>query len=342
MARLLGQLARKASRMIPAALLRPAGGPAALFFHGVEPATLDGRVQVNHHGLASFEAIIAALRRDFDPRPLGDIDTVLAAPHRHRRAVFLMSDDGYANTLSVVAPVLKGIPWTLFVSTAHIGTGRPNPIFLALLFYFHAPNGVYNIPHLPEPARLDGGNSRVTAAAAGIDPLRFLPAAQAEESLVAMATTFPPGALEALIARFPSEQFLDWQGVRALKAQGVEIGAHGDSHWPMHARQTPEWLARQAAGAKARIEAEVGPCRFFAYPFGNTPDIGPGAWRAVRDAGFSHAFTTLSGTLTANPTNPWLLPRYGIGPADTHLASLVPLLRAGNHRVRRFQAYLEA
>ena len=72
---------------------------------------------------------------------------------------------------------------------------------------------------------------------------------------------------------------------------------------------------------------------------GNTRDIGPLAWRAVRDAGFTHAFTTISGSLTGAP-NPWLLPRYGIGPADTRLASLVPLLFAGNRRLRQFQARL--
>jgi peptidoglycan/xylan/chitin deacetylase (PgdA/CDA1 family) len=325
--------------MIPSSLLRHTGQPAALFFHGVEPRTLDSRVQTNHHQLAAFEAIVQVLRREFDVRPLSDIDRVLKQPRAHPRTVFLMSDDGYANTLSVAADVLDGLPWTLFVSTAHIGTGRPNPIFLARLFYFHAPNGVYILPHIPGRVTLADEDSRAAAAAAGIDPLRYLPAAQAEEIITAMAASFPAGRLQALLARFSSDRFLDWEGVRALKARGVEIGAHGDTHWPMHAAQDPDWLARQAAGAKARIEAEIGCCRFFAYPFGNTRDIGPLAWRAVRDAGFTHGFTTISGSLTGAP-NPWLLPRYGIGPADTRLASLVPLLFAGNRRLRQFQASL--
>ena len=192
MAGTIGQLARSMGRLIPPALLRHAGRPAALFFHGVEHATLDGRIQTNHHELAVFEAIVAILRREFDVRPLGDIDTVLAAPHDHPRAVFLMSDDGYANTLSVAAPVLEGLPWTLFVSTAHIGTGRPNPIFLARLFYFYAPNGVYNLPHLPGKLVLDDAESRQAAAGTGIDPLRLLPAQKAEETLAAMTASFPP------------------------------------------------------------------------------------------------------------------------------------------------------
>jgi hypothetical protein len=107
----------------------------------------------------------------------------------------------------------------------------------------------------------------------------------------------------------------------------------------MHGAQSEDWLRQQAAGAKAKIEAQVGPCRFFAYPFGNKPDVGPKAWRAVRDAGFSHGFTTLSGSLTAGG-NPWLLPRYGLGPRDSHVAALVPMLAAGNGRLRAWQQAL--
>jgi peptidoglycan/xylan/chitin deacetylase (PgdA/CDA1 family) len=335
----LGQWARDLARWLPPAALAHTGQPAALFFHGVEPATADPRVQTNHHEVAQFRAILKGLR-DFDVLPLTAIDDVLAAPRKHRRSLFLMSDDGYRNTLTVAADILDEfrLPWTLFVSTAHIGTGLPNPIFVARLFFYHAPAGQHALPHLGLVA-LDSAESREKSALSGIDRLRFLPGEQAEETLAAMRAAFAPGALEALIDRFPSENFLDWNEVRALAARGVTIGAHADRHWPMHAGQSHAWLAQQAAGAKARIEAEVGPCRFFAYPFGNTRDVGPTAWKAVRDAGFSHGFTTLSGSLAAG-ANPWLLPRYGLGPRDSHIASLVPLLSAGNPRLQRWQAGL--
>ena len=64
------------------------------------------------------------------------------------------------------------------------------------------------------------------------------------------------------------------------------------------------------------------------------------AAKVVRDAGFSHGFTTLSGSLSAG-SNPYLLPRYGLGLRDSHVASLVPLLAAGNQRLRRWQTSLE-
>ena len=327
-------------RWVPPALLRHAGQPAALFFHGVEPGTQDPRLQTNHHETRHFRAILTALK-EFDVLPLSMIDEVLANPARHRRSIFLMSDDGYRNTLTVAADILDEfrMPWTLFVSTAHVGSGLPNPIFIAWLFFLHAPQGEYVLPHFPHALRLDDAESRENTGFLAADHLRFLPAEKAEEALAVMRAAFAPGKLEALIARFTSEHFLDWDEVRALARRGVTIGAHADTHWPMHAKQSQTWLTRQAFHARQEIEREVGPCRFFAYPFGNKKDVGPAAWRAVRDAGFSHGFTTLSGSLAAGG-NPWLLPRYGLGPRDSHIGSLAPLLFAGNPRLRAWQESL--
>ena len=97
----------------------------------------------------------------------------------------------------------------------------------------------------------------------------------------------------------------------------------------------------EAKTSRRRIEAEIGHCRFFAYPYGNVGDVSAEAWKGVRDAGFSHAFTTLSGTLDASE-NPWLMPRLGLGARDLHIASLVSLLSAGNPRLRRWQNSLVA
>jgi peptidoglycan/xylan/chitin deacetylase (PgdA/CDA1 family) len=338
----IGRIARELGRWIPPAALRRAGQPAALFFHGIERRTRDPQLQTNHHEVAHFRTILSALKQfDFDVLPLDAIDDVMARPEKHSRSIFLMSDDGYRNTLGVAADILEEfrMPWTLFVSTAHIGTGLPNPVFLSWLFFLRAPQGEYRLPHFAETVRLDSKESREKWARHGSDHLRFLPAEQAEETLAVMRAAFAPGVVDALVDDFSSEHFLDWNEVRTLAKRSVTIGAHADTHWPMHGAQSEAYLRQQATGAKTKIEAEVGPCRFFAYPFGNKPDVGQGAWRAVRDAGYSHAFTTLSGSLSAGG-NPWLLPRYGLGSRDAHIASLAPLLFAGNSRLLSWQASL--
>jgi len=342
MASLLGEWGRRLGAWIPPELVRPLGRPSAVFFHGVEPTTLDPRVQVNHHEAHVFHRIAQALKANFDVLQLSELGDALARPARHRHSVFLMSDDGYANTLAVATPILEelGLPWTLFVSSHHIDTRERNPAFIIRLFFHHMPAGTYAIPHLP-PLELGAADEREAFTIAGLAALKALDLDSAKEAVAAMTAALTEAGLAPMIEHFASESFLSWAGVRELKARGVEIGAHADWHWPMNAAQTCEQLRRQAERPRARIEAEVGPCRAFAYPFGNTPDVSGAAQRAVREAGYDFAFTTVSGTLDAGH-NALLLPRYGIGPTETHVASLIPLLSAGNPRLEKWQKSIAA
>jgi peptidoglycan/xylan/chitin deacetylase (PgdA/CDA1 family) len=144
-------------------------------------------------------------------------------------------------------------------------------------------------------------------------------------------------AIDDLLVAYRSDAFLNWDGVRALARRGVTIGAHAHWHWALHGGEDRETLHLQAEEPKRRIEAELGdPCRAFAYPFGNRSDVSADAWKAVRDAGYAHAFTTMSGTLNASQ-NPWLLPRYGLAMRERNLPATLSLLRLGNRRVTRWQ-----
>ncbi|HUJ03031.1 MAG TPA: polysaccharide deacetylase family protein, partial [Rhizomicrobium sp.] len=322
-------------------LARALGRPAAVFFHGVERKPLDPRIQTDHHDIESFRQIARALKENFEVLPLSALAAVLENPQRHPRAVFLMADDGYANTLTNAAPILDELelPWTLFVSTHHIDTGEPNPMFLARLFVFFAPEGAWRIPHIQDEIVLGDGAQRSEMAPSLLNQMKGLAASQAREALGAMMAAFSGNELAELIEKFPSEKFLTWERVRQLRAKGVEIGAHAHWHWPMNASQSIDYLREQAETSRARIEAEIGRPRAFAYPFGNTDDISADAWRAVRDAGFEYGFTTLSAALSGGE-NPFLLPRYGLAPRETGLASLIPLLSAGNPRLARWQERL--
>jgi peptidoglycan/xylan/chitin deacetylase (PgdA/CDA1 family) len=313
--------------------MRPFGRPVALFFHGVEQRIDDPRVQSNHHDAAAFTEIAKFLRGNFDVLPFGQISDALRRPASNHRAVFLMCDDGYANNLRA-AEILQGygLPWTLFVSTRHIDTAERSPIFVARLFFLFAPEGEYDIPHL---GRIVLGAADCEAMADRLaSRLKSLAAAQANEAVAAMQQALRD--YPQLLKRFDSDAFLTWPQVRELKQRGVEIGAHAHLHWAMHGRQDTDYLREQAILSKARIEEEVGPCRAFAYPFGNTQDVCRQAWQAVRDAGFEYGFTTLSGTLDAGG-NPYLMPRYGLRSREPRLPSLIPSLRLGNGRLAAWQ-----
>lgn len=307
----------------------------AVFFHGVEQRIDNPAIQINHHALDAFEDIAKLIKRDFDVLPLSAMADVLKQPQKHSRALFLMSDDGYANTLGLAADVLRGfdLPWTLFVSTHHIDTGDLNPMTVARTFVLLAPEGAYDITNF---GTLNLRGERELLAQRVLPQLKNLDAARAGEAVAAMKAALDIAGLETS-RRFPSERFLTWTEVKELQHRGVEIGAHADWHWPMHANQSTDYIREQALRPKQRIEKEVGRCRAFAYPFGNREDISRAAWEAVRDAGYDFAFTTMAGTLDAG-RNPWLLPRYGLAPEEPNLAGLLPVMRTNNARLRQWQS----
>ncbi len=335
----IGQIARTASRWIPAALAEPFAGPTAVFFHGVERKVEDGWMQDTQHAFDDFADIARSLKRDHDVLPLSALADVLKNPQLHSHAVFLMSDDGYANTLSLAADVLGGydLPWTLFVSTHHIDTGDLVPLLTARAFFLTAPQGQYEIPHLRGPIVLESPAQREELARRQRHHLKMLDAVRAQEALAAMQAELTKAGLGNIAQNYPSEHFLTWPEVLALHERGVEIGAHADTHWAMHDSQSECWLREQAERPKRRIEQEIGSCRAFAYPFGNRGDVGRKAWHAVRDAGYEYAFTTIAGTLDAG-SNKWLLPRYGLAPKEPNLAALLPVLRTNNRRLRQWQS----
>jgi peptidoglycan/xylan/chitin deacetylase (PgdA/CDA1 family) len=256
----------------------------------------------------------------------------LRDPVKYRRAVFLMCDDGYRNNL-VAADILSdlGLPWTLFVSTRHIATGERTPSFMARLFFRFARDGRYDIPNL---GTVQLGKGRKAISDEYSDRLKAMDADRAGEAVAFMKEAISD--LDGLLERFRSDSFMSWDEVRTLKRRGVEIGAHADTHWAMHAGQTCAYLRAQAQSARETIEREVGRCRYFAYPFGNTLDVCRNAWEAVRDAGYEYAFTTLSGSLDAS-LNPYLMPRYGLALHEPHLPSVIPSVRLGNGRLRAWQ-----
>lgn len=332
---------RSVARWLPARSLRAFGRPVALHFHGVERRLEDARIQGNHHTLDAFYAIAKSLRQNFQVLPLSALPDAIKNPQRHARSVFLMSDDGYRNTLTVAADVLDGLglPWSLFVSTHHIDTGELNPITAARLFFCFAPEGRYVIPHLGGMVALGDAKSRARATARGLKTLRALDALRARQALDAMRAAMPPALSASLLERFASEQFLSWPQVAELARRGVEIGAHAHWHFPMHKGRPAAEIADEARIPRRRIEHQIGQCRYFAYPFGNVVDVSRDAWHAVRDAGYDNAFSTLAGTLDAGG-NPWLLPRYALQPNEPNLSTLAPMLRSANMRLAHWQSRL--
>jgi peptidoglycan/xylan/chitin deacetylase (PgdA/CDA1 family) len=329
------RLAENAAALLPAGVTRRFGRPMAFFFHGVEPRIDDPRIQFNHHTRERFYGIARALGSRFDVLPLTALPDVLAHPERHARAAFLMADDGYRNLAGDAADILDGLglPWTLFVSTHHIDSGELVPFTTVRLFCFFAAAGRHDVPHLGTLV-LSDEKTRAKIAAATVAKLRRLDMHEALAAVRAMRDGLSPDTRVLLDSRFGSEKFLNWPEVAALAKRGVEIGAHAHWHWPMHGKRSAAELETEARTARQRIETQVGPCRYFAYPFGRTADLSRNAVRAVENAGFTHAFTTLAGTLDGG-CSPFLLPRYGLPAHIARPDALPAMMRFANIRLSR-------
>jgi peptidoglycan/xylan/chitin deacetylase (PgdA/CDA1 family) len=86
--------------------------------------------------------------------------------------------------------------------------------------------------------------------------------------------------------------------IRALAESGIfEFGSHSVAHQPLTALSGDE-LAANLRDSRRMIEDATGrPCTVFAYPFG---DFDPAVERAVQEAGYAGAFSSLQGTLHAS------------------------------------------
>ncbi len=80
---------------------------------------------------------------------------------------------------------------------------------------------------------------------------------------------------------------MNWDDLRALAGEGVEVGAHSVSHRHL-CELADEELARELRDSRRRIEDELGrPCLLLAYPYGEHDDR---VRAAARAAGFEAAF----------------------------------------------------
>lgn len=279
---------------------RQRGRLTILCYHGVVRAVPAGREYEFRNAVPAdaFEAQLRYLKRHYQPVGAEAVLAHLEGRPLPERAVFVTFDDGYLNNLTVAAPLLAkhDVPAMVAVTTDWIGSDAllwPTEVDLRILRSTSptvtGPDGVeHRLPPLgPQrdalAAAIRGACKRLDDAArrAFVEQLR--------------SSTPPPDADPELVG------FLDWDQVRALRDQGIEIASHTVSH-PILSRTPDAALQTEVEASKARIERELGaPCRAFVYPNGGRADVSDRTRAALDRAGYDAAFT-LCGTV--NPVPP--------------------------------------
>ncbi len=117
-------------------------------------------------------------------------------------------------------------------------------------------------------------------------------------------------------------EFMNWDQVRSLHAQGFEIGVHTKNHVDL-SQVAGEAAVAEIVGSKQRLECELHtPIHFFTYPYGRRHQISEENRQAVREAGLSCCLSAFGGTVTSSddpfrikriPITPWYVSPYHFG-----------------------------
>ena len=108
------------------------------------------------------------------------------------------------------------------------------------------------------------------------------------------------------------QNWLTWEQVRQLAAQGFEIGSHTHTHINL-SKSDPEAIQADLSVSRETLQRELGaPARFFAYPFGGPEDISPASRELIQGAGFECCLSCYGGLNQTN-TDPYHLRRISIG-----------------------------
>lgn len=266
---------------------------------------------------SAFREQLQFLRND------GEIVSVAELVARWRRGVrpagrvyALTFDDGYASLGAVAHPILKAFasPATVFLATGFMDRPSVVPWWDQLRRF--ASTSDERIEWLGDTFLLSSTSEK----------FRFFK--HASRMIVHDARRWP--MLLDLISRsqemIPQQrnEFLDWDTVRSLSAQGIfDFAPHTVTHPVL---STCSNAADEIAQSKHRLLDETGiDSRIFAYPYGRPEHYSAKVIDTLTALGYEAAFTTVFGHV--HPTSPPLaLPRINIGRKDS-LRKFVARLR---------------
>lgn len=249
---------------------------AILMYHKVQrrPVGLWGEPVIN---VDAFDQHLSYLARNFEVVPMSTLVNGLKGLTRlPSRAVAITFDDGYRNNLVLAAPVLKRhrLPATFFITTGVIGTNEWSwPYELEEMFLRYPLEQLgpaANDPIISHLCSLE--LPKQVAVAACVEYLKQLPHPRTLQVVQALRQVAPVDVDD-------ENRFMSWDDVRALAADGFEIGSHTVSH-PILTRTALEDAERELAQSREDLEREVRVRPWlFAYPNG---DYGPALSKLVK------------------------------------------------------------
>lgn len=292
-------------RFSPFCLLAPAGADGRLsifIFHRVLPRP--DRLRPSEPDVDRFEQIVLFLTRYFHVLPLTEATRALAEGRLPAAAACITFDDGYADNLTLAAPVLlrHGGNATIFVATSFNGGGR----------MFN--DSVIEAVRVTPPGELDWREfglshheinddaSRLALVHKTLNDLKYR--AVAERAQIAGELARRAGLEPTSDLMMTPGQLVEWRDL------GFEIGGHTVNH-PILARLSEADAYAEISNGREQLEQWLGAApETFAYPNGVPGrDYGPRDVELVKRAGYGSAVSTARGAASRH-VDRYQLPRF--------------------------------
>jgi peptidoglycan/xylan/chitin deacetylase (PgdA/CDA1 family) len=213
------------------------------------------------------------------------------------RAFVVTFDDGYRNVATVAAPILAelGIPATLFVTTRFSRDSQM--LWTDRLIAALELTSKDHVRVQRGGGTLEYAVGSATEKHAADKAIRLLcKSVEHEERLVlidAIVRELGVGE-DQLMTAWDDHRPVGDDDLKQLGRLGVSVGSHTATH-AILTRCSEEKLALELSESKAFIEEKTGePCTLFSYPNGSVTDFSARTGRAVRDAGYVCALTTVA------------------------------------------------
>ena len=285
--------------------LAPAGTRAKLsifIFHRVLPES-DPHLPWEPNA-AQFDWMVGLIADNFKLLPLGEAVRRLASSSLPPAAASITFDDGYADNLSVAAPILKryGATATFFIATGFLDGRRMwnDDVIEAIR---RAPPGMLDLEEFDLGLHeITDAASRVKAYGVMLDRLKYFD--HSRRSVVAREIAGRNGVQPA------SDLMMTSAHVQELRSQRMEIGAHTHTH-PILELMPDTRAEEEMAGGRERLEALLGErIALFAYPNGEPgKDFSSRHALMARRLGFSAAVSTAAGA-ASQLSDVFQLPRF--------------------------------
>jgi len=256
------------------------------YYHGIVEKKTDLLLERNFHLLSDFRQHLEFLKH-FTVKSLSELSSL--SSNERRPWIAITFDDGYANNLAVAEMLAKyRMPWSVFISTAAIGTQRPIWTIEVSLLCLYGQAKSLDIMGKIWP--IEDRVQREMLFQSLRQSMKKMASGLRRETMDSICSQFPQGETERILNQFPSLKMLNWADIKRLCASGVGIGSHGVEHELHHEKQPSATRISELLQSKRDIETHLGKtCDYFAFPNG---DYASCSAEELKTSGYKLGFTT--------------------------------------------------